>query len=104
MFSIQKKTVRGAKKKGINCIWPKAHLSICELDVTKIGLKYDSIDAFGLHQYKDWLSQITVDGKELCEYKYRMPVVAVTHVDVNGELTLNAVGWEGNYYVRWKFA
>jgi len=42
--------------------------------------------------------EVTVDGKELCEYHYRTPIVEVTHVDISGELTLNAVGWEGNYY------
>jgi len=40
-----------------------------------------------------------VDGKELYEFHYRTPLSAVTYVAVNGEqLTLNAVGWEGNYY------
>jgi len=42
--------------------------------------------------------EVFADGKELCEFKYRSPLHNVTHVDVNGQLTLNSVGWEGNYY------
>jgi len=42
--------------------------------------------------------EVIVDGKDLCEYKYRMPIVSISHVDVNGDISLNAVGWEGNYY------
>jgi len=42
--------------------------------------------------------ELFVDGKEVAEYKYRTPLHSVNYVNVKGELTLNSVGWEGNYY------
>lgn len=42
--------------------------------------------------------EVFFDGKEIGEFKYRLPLASVTYVQVYGELTLNSVGWEGNYY------
>jgi len=39
-----------------------------------------------------------VNGKKISEFNYRGALAAITHVQVLGDLTLNAVGWEGNYY------
>lgn len=39
-----------------------------------------------------------IDGTELGEYVYRQPLTTVNYVQVYGDLTLNSVGREGNYY------
>lgn len=41
---------------------------------------------------------VYANGKEVGEFAYRGALAAISHVQVLGELTLNAVGWEGNYY------
>lgn len=41
---------------------------------------------------------VYANGKELSEFPYRGALASISHVHVQGELTLNAVGWEGNYY------
>jgi len=38
------------------------------------------------------------EGKSVAEFDYRVPLFDVTHVVVDGQLTLNSVGWEGDYY------
>lgn len=42
--------------------------------------------------------EIFVNSKSIGSFEYRLPLAAVTHVQILGDLVLNAVGWEGNYY------
>lgn len=42
--------------------------------------------------------EIFLQHKKLADFHYRVPVNMITHVSVNGEVSLQALAWEGNYY------
>lgn len=42
--------------------------------------------------------QIIMNGKELKEYEYRLPLQSVDHLSVDGDLALSDIHWGGKYY------
>uniref|UniRef100_A0A915L8A4 Galectin n=1 Tax=Romanomermis culicivorax TaxID=13658 RepID=A0A915L8A4_ROMCU len=44
--------------------------------------------------------EVFLKGKSLGSFDYRQPISTISHVQILGDLVLNAVGWEGNYYVK----
>uniref|UniRef100_A0A915JTV1 Galectin n=1 Tax=Romanomermis culicivorax TaxID=13658 RepID=A0A915JTV1_ROMCU len=51
---------------------------------------------------KDLVLHVFLNGKSLGSFDYRQPIATISHVQILGDLVLNAVGWEGNYY-KFKF-
>ncbi|KAI6197339.1 hypothetical protein M3Y94_01212200 [Aphelenchoides besseyi] len=41
---------------------------------------------------------ITCDQKELKEYEHRLPLSAVTHFSIDGDVFINHISWSGKYY------
>lgn len=76
----------------IRCHENHFEVSLYKLNFSKKKRKLNEVSSF--------IQKVFVDGKELCEFRYRSPLHFVTHVVVEGQLTLNSVGWEGNYYVK----
>jgi hypothetical protein len=42
--------------------------------------------------------EIFLQHKKLADFQYRLPINAITHLFVMGDLRLQALAWEGNYY------
>ncbi|CAJ0958882.1 unnamed protein product, partial [Mesorhabditis belari] len=42
--------------------------------------------------------QIFVDQKELKEYEHRVPLSAITHFSIDGDVIVNHIHWGGKYY------
>jgi len=42
--------------------------------------------------------EIFLEHKKLADFNYRLPLNAITHVFVTGDVQLQALAWEGNYY------
>jgi len=42
--------------------------------------------------------QVIVDQKEFKDYEHRLPLSAVTHLTIDGDIYLNEVHWGGKYY------
>lgn len=47
--------------------------------------------------------QIFLEHKKLADFHHRLPLSILTHVYIAGDVRLQALAWEGNYYVSGLF-